>query len=70
MPTPADILSAIDLAVLQLVQDGAHEVEVMGQRYRNEDLDKLRLIRREYQILTERDALRGSHRAPVIQAFR
>jgi hypothetical protein len=70
--TPAEIVTAIDAAVLQIVQDGATEVEVNGQRFRSQDLDKLRLLRSEYEHLADRDAARaaGRGRGPVIQFYR
>lgn len=72
MATPAEIIIAIDTAVLQILQDGAVEVEVMGQRYRSQDLDKLRLLRDRYETIADREAARaaGRGRGPVIQYFR
>ncbi len=72
MATPAEILLAIDDAVLLIVQDGALEVEVNGQRYRSQDLDKLRLLRDRYELIADREAARaaGRGRGPVIQYFR
>jgi hypothetical protein len=69
--TAAEILTAIDDAILQLVQDGASMVEVRGQRYTSQDLDKLRLVRREYEMIADREATRGAlRRGPIIQGFR
>lgn len=66
--TPAEIVVAIDDAVLRLVADDTVEVEVSGQRFRAQDLDKLRTLRREYAQLAADDA--RSRRGPIIQAFR
>ena len=65
----AEILIAIDAAVLQIVQNGAEEVEVRGQRYRSTDLDKLRKLREFYEPIATREAS-GRGRAPVIQGIR
>lgn len=70
MATPAEILDAIDAAILLIVQDGASMVEVNGQRYQSQDLDKLRLLRKEYEHLADRAAMRGTRRGPVIQPLR
>lgn len=69
--TPAELITALDDAILLIVQDGAAEVEVNGQRYRSQDLDKLRLLRREYELIADRDATRSTlRRGPIIQGFR
>jgi hypothetical protein len=65
------MITALDDAILLIVQDGAAEVEVNGQRYRSQDLDKLRLLRREYEMIADRDATRATlRRGPIIQGFR
>jgi hypothetical protein len=68
--TPAEIVALIDESVARLVLDDAVEVEVSGQRFRAQDLDKLRLLRREYAQLADIDAVRGTRRGPIIQAIR
>lgn len=70
--TPAEILLAIDTAVLQIVQGEAMEVEVNGQRYRSQDLDKLYNLREKYERLADREIARaaGRGRGPVIQFYR
>jgi hypothetical protein len=68
--TPAELITAIDDAILLIVQDGAAEVEVNGQRYRSQDLDKLRLLRKEYEHIADRTAARAGSRGPIIQGFR
>lgn len=70
--TAAEILIAIDDAVLQIVQDNAAAVEVMGQRYTAQDLDKLRLLRERYEVIADRETARaaGRGRGPVIQFYR
>jgi hypothetical protein len=70
--TAAELLTSINAAILQLVQDGASMVEVRGQRYTALDLDQLRLMRRELKIeaAEEASAPAGGRRGPIIQGFR
>lgn len=71
MATAAELVAAIDAAILQIVEEGADEVMVRGQTYRALDLDKLRMLRREYEHIADRDAARSSlRRGPIIQGFR
>lgn len=64
------MLVLIDAAIEQLLLNGTAEVEVMQQRYRAIDIDKLGAIRKQYERLADADATRGARRGPIIQAFR
>lgn len=72
VPTAAELLAAVNVAILQLLQDNAMEVEVNGQRYRSQDLDKLRLMRKELklEVIEEATTPDGTRRGPIIQGFR
>jgi hypothetical protein len=70
--TAAELLTAVNTAILQLLQDNAMEVEVNGQRYRSQDLDKLRLLRKELKLeaIEEATTPAGGRHGPIIQGFR
>jgi hypothetical protein len=70
--TASELLAAVNVAILQLLQDNAMEVEVNGQRYRSQDLDKLRLLRKElkFEAIEEATTPVGGRRGPIIQGFR
>lgn len=68
MPSPADILTAIDDAIFAIVTKRVSEVEVRGQRFRSADLSQLRELRREYAMLAEQDgSVPRVTRAPIIE---
>ena len=48
MTTASDIITAIDTAILSLVENEFEEVQVNGRRYKYTDLDKLKNIRTYY----------------------
>ncbi len=68
MPSPLQILTAIDDAIFAIVSKRVAEVEVRGQRFRASDLSQLRELRKEYQQLAREDgSLPVVSRGPVIE---
>lgn len=49
MTTAAEMVTAIDQAIMALVSHRIQEYDVMGTRYRYQDLDALREVRKMYQ---------------------
>jgi len=49
MATASEILSAIDTAILSLVQNKISSYELNGVRYEYNDLDKLRRLRKDFK---------------------
>ena len=51
MATAAELLTAIDTAILEVIENGFSSLTAQnGQNYTTNDLDKLRAMRKELQI--------------------
>ena len=52
MATAAQILAAIDTAIYNIVAGEVESVEIQGKQWTLQDIDKLRLVRRDYAKAT------------------
>lgn len=52
--TPAELLTAIDTAILRILTDGQEVVTIGGRRYTEANLDELRQLRAEIAPMAAR----------------